>query len=64
MLPVGCPGDGSVVVAQVFSCKEVRPVGKDDVILRETFFSKGSRRDDENRSGAETKGENGAVTGS
>lgn len=48
MLPVGCPGDSGVVVAQVFSCKEARPVGKDDVVLRETFLGKGSRGDYEN----------------
>lgn len=48
MLSIGCPGNRSVVVAQVFSRKEARPVGKDDVILRETFFSKGNRGDYEN----------------
>lgn len=64
MLPIRCPYDGSVIVAQVFACEETRPVGKDDIIVRKAFLGERRRRDDENRAGAETEGKDRTVAGS
>lgn len=49
VVAVGGPGEGGVVVAQVFSGEEARAVGEDDVVFGETFFSGGGRGDQEDR---------------
>lgn len=62
MVAVGGPHDAGVVVAQVLSDGEARPVGEDGVVGRaEAFRGRGRRAHDDRAAGAQLKGENRAV---
>lgn len=61
MVAVGSRSEAGVVVADVLAQEEPGAVGEDDVVPGEAFLSERPRRDDDEVTGTDAKGDDGAV---